>query len=79
VRPTTSGLPLPANGTPSGAKLVRSQYRFMELAREKAQSAPPLPGTTGGYHVRTTPQRSAPAAPAVGGVTTAPAGGTPVT
>ena len=34
---------------------VRSQYRFMELAREKAQAGPPLPGTGGTYHVRPTP------------------------
>jgi polyphosphate kinase len=49
-----------ANGTngtaPSaGPKPLRSQYRFMELAREKAQSGPGLPGGGGGYHVRTTP------------------------
>jgi len=42
-----------ANGVP--AKAVRSQYRFMELAREKAQSGPALPGAGGAYHVRTTP------------------------
>ena len=34
---------------------LRSQYRFMELAREKAQAGPPLPGTGGTYHVRPTP------------------------
>jgi polyphosphate kinase len=34
---------------------LRSQYRFMELAREKAQAGPPLPGTGGTYHVRSTP------------------------
>jgi polyphosphate kinase len=45
-----------ANGTHAPAvKLLRSQTRFMELAREKAQTAPPLPGTSGGYHVRVTP------------------------
>ena len=27
----------------------------MELAREKAHAAPPLPGSNGGYHVRGTP------------------------
>jgi hypothetical protein len=42
-----------ANGVT--AKAVRSQYRFMELAREKAQSGPALPGAGGAYHVRTTP------------------------
>jgi len=35
---------------------VRSQYRFMELAREKAQAGPAIPGGGGGpYQVRTTP------------------------
>ncbi|HVU49374.1 MAG TPA: polyphosphate kinase 1 [Polyangia bacterium] len=35
---------------------VRSQYRFMELAREKAQAGPGIPGAGGGpYQVRTTP------------------------
>jgi polyphosphate kinase len=47
----------------AGAKPVRSQYRFMELAREKAQSGPALPGAGGAYHVRTTPpSRTPPAA-----------------
>jgi polyphosphate kinase len=37
--------------------LVRSQYRFMELAREKAQAGPGIPGAGGGpYQVRTTPR-----------------------
>jgi polyphosphate kinase len=47
-----------------GAAPVRSQYRFMELAREKAQAGPGLPGAGGGpYQVRTNPHaRSAPAA-----------------
>jgi polyphosphate kinase len=47
-----------------GAAPVRSQYRFMELAREKAQAGPGLPGAGGGpYQVRTTPHpRSVPAA-----------------
>jgi polyphosphate kinase len=35
---------------------LRSQYRFMELAREKAQAGPGIPGAGGGpYQVRTTP------------------------
>jgi polyphosphate kinase len=34
---------------------LRSQVRFMELAREKAQAGPSLPGAGGAYHVRTTP------------------------
>jgi polyphosphate kinase len=38
------------------APTVRSQYRFMELAREKAQAGPGIPGAGGGpYQVRTTP------------------------
>jgi len=40
---------------PPPLKPLRSQARFMELAREKAQTAPPLPGSNGGYHVRVTP------------------------
>jgi polyphosphate kinase len=37
-------------------KPLRSQYRFMELAREKAQAGPGIPGAGGGpYQVRTTP------------------------
>ena len=59
-----------ANGEAAEAKM-RSQYRFMELAREKAQAGPPLPGTGGTYHVRQTP----PARPGTGsaaGSTTAP-------
>ncbi len=39
----------------AGPRPLRSQYRFMELAREKAQSGPALPGAGGAYHVRTTP------------------------
>jgi polyphosphate kinase len=40
----------------AGAAAVRSQYRFMELAREKAQAGPGIPGAGGGpYQVRTTP------------------------
>ncbi|HSY41997.1 MAG TPA: hypothetical protein VLA79_20825, partial [Polyangia bacterium] len=39
----------------TGPRPLRSQYRFMELAREKAQSGPALPGAGGAYHVRTTP------------------------
>jgi polyphosphate kinase len=35
---------------------MRSQYRFMELARQKAHGGPGLPGAGGGpYQVRTTP------------------------
>ena len=49
VQPETA-----ADGSTREASL-RSQYRFMELAREKAQAGPPLPGTGGTYHVRTTP------------------------
>jgi polyphosphate kinase len=65
VRPDASG----PNGAP--AKVVRSQYRFMELAREKAQAGPGLPGG-GGYHVRTTPGRTIPSAPPASGSVTAP-------
>jgi polyphosphate kinase len=73
VRP--DGAAATGNGAP--AKPIRSQYRFMELAREKAQLGPSLPGSAGGYHVRTTPPRAAPGgvAPA-GGVVPPPAGGT---
>ena len=42
------------SGGPGGKPALRSQTRFMELAREKAQSGP-LPGPGGAYHVRTTP------------------------
>ncbi len=70
VRPEAVG----GNGAP--AKALRSQYRFMELAREKAQSGPALPGASGGYHVRTTPPRATPGSPpAAGGVPAPPAGG----
>ncbi len=49
---------------------VRSQYRFMELAREKAQAGPGIPGAGGGpYQVRTTPP--ARGIPAGGGQTAA--------
>ncbi|HEY2730502.1 MAG TPA: polyphosphate kinase 1 [Polyangia bacterium] len=66
---------------PEGDALpVRSQYRFMELAREKAQAGPGIPGAGGGpYQVRTMPPpRSLPAgggqaALPVGGVAAAPA------
>jgi polyphosphate kinase len=46
-----------------GAAPVRSQYRFMELAREKAQAGPGIPGAGGGpYQVRTVaPPRGLPA------------------
>jgi len=51
---------------------LRSQYRFMELAREKAQAGPPLPGTGGTYHVRPTPPaRTGAAGPAPGTAATA--------
>ena len=57
---------------------LRSQYRFMELAREKAQAAPPLPGTGGTYHVRPAPPtRTGTGAPP--GATAAPATGVVVT
>ncbi|HVZ86905.1 MAG TPA: polyphosphate kinase 1 [Polyangia bacterium] len=72
-----------ANGVSAASpRAVRSQYRFMELAREKAQASPALPGTGGAYHVRatphartstTTPPAPAPPAPAGGGGGTAPA------
>jgi polyphosphate kinase len=53
---------------------LRSQYRFMELAREKAQAGPPLPGTGGTYHVRPTPpaRPGAGTPPAATTATTAP-------
>ncbi|HVR00659.1 MAG TPA: polyphosphate kinase 1 [Polyangia bacterium] len=60
---------------PEGDALpVRSQYRFMELAREKAQAGPGIPGAGGGpYQVRTTPPpRSLPAG---GGQAASPAVG----
>jgi hypothetical protein len=52
---------------------VRSQYRFMELAREKAQAGPGIPGAGGGpYQVRTVaPPRGLPASG--GGQAAAPA------
>jgi len=59
-----------ANGEAAEAS-VRSQYRFMELAREKAQAGPPLPGTGGAYHVRATPP-ARPGAPPVAGTATTP-------
>jgi polyphosphate kinase len=55
---------------PGGKPPLRSQYRFMELAREKAQSGPPLPGAGGAYQVRTTPP-----ARALPGGSAQPAGG----
>jgi polyphosphate kinase len=61
---------LPADGA-NGEASVRSQYRFMELAREKAQAGPPLPGTGGTYHVRPTPPARASSGPATG-TSTAP-------
>jgi hypothetical protein len=55
---------------------VRSQYRFMELAREKAQAGPGLPGAGGGpYQVRTTPHPRS--VPAVGGAAPAGSGAAP--
>jgi len=72
----------PANGVTGPGKLVRSQLRFMELAREKAQAAPPLPGSNGGYHVRGTPvpRGAAPVTTTTQGATAAPPppGGQPV-
>jgi polyphosphate kinase len=62
VRPDGEALPL------------RSQYRFMELAREKAQAGPGIPGAGGGpYQVRTTPPPRS--LPAVGGQASSPAVG----
>jgi polyphosphate kinase len=62
VRPDGDALPL------------RSQYRFMELAREKAQAGPGIPGAGGGpYQVRTTPPPRS--LPAVGGQASSPAVG----
>ena len=52
---------------------LRSQYRFMELAREKAQAGPPLPGTGGTYHVRPAPPTRTGAGPAPAASTTATA------
>jgi len=52
---------------------LRSQYRFMELAREKAQAGPPLPGTGGTYHVRPTPPARSGAGPAPGATAAPPA------
>ena len=54
---------------------LRSQYRFMELAREKAQAGPALPGTGGTYHVRPTPPPSRPGT----GTTAAPTATPPST
>jgi polyphosphate kinase len=51
---------------------LRSQYRFMELAREKAQSGPALPGTGGTYHVRPMPPARVGAAPPAGTSTVPP-------
>jgi polyphosphate kinase len=58
-----------------GAVPVRSQYRFMEIAREKAQAGPGIPGGGGGpYQVRTVaPPRGLPASTAGGGQAAAPA------
>jgi len=53
-----------ADGTAEAS--LRSQYRFMELAREKAQAGPPLPGAGGTYHVRSTPPARPGAGPAPG-------------
>jgi polyphosphate kinase len=55
------------NGESDGPPL-RSQYRFMELAREKAQAGPQ--GAGGTYHVRTTP----PARPGAGSATQSSSG-----
>jgi polyphosphate kinase len=54
-----------------GAAPLRSQYRFMELAREKAQAGPGIPGAGGGpYQVRTVPPPRG--LPAGGGQAAAP-------
>ena len=59
--------PDPGSTTPP----LRSQYRFMELAREKAQAGPGIPGAGGGpYQVRTTPP--ARGLPASGGQAASP-------
>jgi len=63
-----------ANGKPA----MRSQYRFMELAREKAQAGPGLPGAGGGpYQVRTTPPARSlpPVGPPVAATSSTQAGG----
>ena len=62
-----------ADGQPAETSL-RSQYRFMELAREKAQAGPPLPGTGGTYHVRPAPptRTGSGAAPAASSAAGAP-------
>jgi polyphosphate kinase len=55
--------------TPDGGAAepsLRSQYRFMELAREKAQAGPALPGTGGTYHVRPMPPPRAGVSPSGG-------------
>ena len=51
---------------------LRSQYRFMELAREKAQAGPPLPGTGGTYHVRPAPPARSGAGPTPGATAAPP-------
>ena len=60
-----STAPRAPTARPAEASL-RSQYRFMELAREKAQAGPPLPGTGGTYHVRPTPPARAGTPPCAG-------------
>ena len=60
-----------ADGTAEAS--LRSQYRFMELAREKAQAGPPLPGTGGTYHVRPTPPARPGTGPAPAASAAAPA------
>jgi polyphosphate kinase len=63
------------NDGSNGSPVIRSQHRFMELAREKAQAVPPLPGGGGGpYQVRTSPppRTIPPSATSVG--TAAPSG-----
>jgi polyphosphate kinase len=66
----------PASGKPP----MRSQYRFMELAREKAQAGPGIPGAGGGpYQVRTVPpaRNLPPVSAPVSSSQGAPGGGPP--
>jgi len=62
-------------GTAAKQPPLRSQVRFMELAREKAQAGPTLPGAGGTYHVRTPPGPRA----ATGGTPPTPSAASPPT